>query len=266
MYLTRRISYVLCNSPAFRQLQHSPIVTNSASKRCTSLEKQGIRSVLIEIRNCNAISIRTYAKGKDKKKEKGKSKVVVNENQINDLVNVETLKGQMEKAVIQMEEDFVKQLSLRSTTGAIESLPINLDGKEHKLQELAQIIRKNPKTIVINFVMFPQAIPAVLKALSKSGMNLNPQQDGTSLFIPIPKVTKEHREQLAKNAKQLFVKCKDSVRDVQMKNVKQIKKKDKVSEDLVRSVEQQIVVIADQFIAQAESVLHRKQVELLGDK
>lgn len=78
------------------------------------------------------------------------------------------------------------------------------------------------------------------------------------------RVTKEHREQLSKNAKQLFVKCKDSVRDVQIKFVKQVKRKDKVSEDVVRSVEQQIVAIADQYIAQAEGILNKKQAELLG--
>ncbi|CAG9763269.1 unnamed protein product [Ceutorhynchus assimilis] len=218
--------------------------------------------------NTNLICTRSYAKGKDKKKEnKGKAaKVVINETEISELVKVETLKTQLQKAVAHMEEDFIKNLSLRSTTGSIESVPISLNGKEHTLQELAQIVRKNPKTIVVNFATFPQAIPAALKALSKSGMNLNPQQDGTTLFIPIPKVTKEHREQLAKNAKQLFVKCKDSVRDVQNKYVKQVKRQDKVSEDLARNVEQQIVALADQFIAEAESMLNKKQTELLGDK
>nr|CAI5833882.1 unnamed protein product [Callosobruchus analis] len=148
--------------------------------------------------------------------------------------------------------------------GSIEQLPINLDGKEHTLQELAQIVRKNPKTIVINMATFPQAIPATMKAIEKSGMNLNVQQDGTTLFIPIPKITKEHRESLAKAAKQIFVKCKDAIRDVQIKHVKQVKKKEGVSEDLVRIVEAQIIALADTYIHQAETLLQTKQNELLG--
>lgn len=55
------------------------------------------------------------------------------------------------------------------------------------MQELAQIVRKNPKLIVINMGVFPQAIPAALEAISKSGMNLNPQQEGTTLYVPVPK-------------------------------------------------------------------------------
>jgi ribosome recycling factor len=72
-------------------------------------------------------------------------------------------------------------------TGSIETLPVSLEGKEYELQELAQIVRKNPKTIIINMSAFPQAMPAALQSIQKSGMNLNPQQDGTTLFIPIPK-------------------------------------------------------------------------------
>lgn len=71
--------------------------------------------------------------------------------------------------------------------GSIESLPISFEGKDYVLQDLAQVVRKNPKTVVINMSAFPQVIPTVIQAISKSGMNLSPQQDGTTLFIPIPK-------------------------------------------------------------------------------
>lgn len=71
--------------------------------------------------------------------------------------------------------------------GSIESITVNIDGTDHTLQEIAQIVRKNPKTIVINMSVFPQMIPEVLKAIAKSGMNLNPQQEGTTLYIPVPK-------------------------------------------------------------------------------
>ncbi|XP_017776415.1 PREDICTED: ribosome-recycling factor, mitochondrial isoform X2 [Nicrophorus vespilloides] len=209
-------------------------------------------------------SVRLYAKGKDKKKDKGKGKVQVNESQLGELFNVETLKNQMERIVDSMKEDFTKHLSLRSTAGSIESILVNVDGQEHTLQELAQIVRKNPKTIVVNMSIFPQAIPAALKAIQKSGMNLNPQQEGTTLYIPVPKVTKEHRENLAKNAKTIFNKCRDNIKDVQNKQNKSLKRKEGVSVDLARNAEQQVTVIADTYIAQAEKILESKQNELIG--
>lgn len=78
---------------------------------------------------------RTYAKGKDKKKEKGnyripivnniywagifvgKTKVVVNETQLTEYINIDSMKKQMERVIEQLKDDFIKHLSLRSTTG-----------------------------------------------------------------------------------------------------------------------------------------------------
>lgn len=211
-------------------------------------------------------SQRFYAKGKDKKKDqKSKGKVEINENQLREFINVDQLNTQMQKHIQGLKEDFVKNLSLRSTSGAIETLKVTVDGTEHELQELAQISRKNPKTVIVNMIAFPQTIPDVLKAIEKSGMNLNPQQDGTTLFIPIPKVTKEHRENLSKNAKTLFVKCRDSIKDVQNSQIKKLKKKDDLSKDDVFAIQNQVTAIADKYIAEGEKILATKQNELLGN-
>lgn len=208
---------------------------------------------------------RFYAKGKDKKKDKtSKGKVEINENQLKEFINIDQLNTQMQKHLQGLKEDFVKNLSLRSTSGAIETLKVNVDGTEHDLQELAQISRKNPKTVIVNMIAFPQTIPDVLKAIEKSGMNLNPQQDGTTLFIPIPKITKEHRENLSKNAKTLFVKCRDNIKDVQNSQIKKLKRKDDLSKDDVFAIQTQVTAIADKYIAEGEKILSTKQNELLG--
>lgn len=225
---------------------------------CSPLQTQ--TSPLITTSKC-------YAKSKDKKKEKGKkaAKVEINETQLREIINYDAINSQMQKAVQQMKDDFVKHLSLRSTTGAIDTLRVTVDGTEHELQELAQISRKNPKTIVVNMIAFPQTIPDVLKALEKSGMNLNPQQDGTTLFIPIPKVTKEHRENLSKNAKNLFVKYRDLIKDIQNGSIKKLKKQTDISKDDMFSVQNQVTAVAEKYIAEAEKILQAKQKELLGD-
>lgn len=78
------------------------------------------------------------------------------------------------------------------------------------------------------------------------------------------RVTKEHRENLAKGAKSHFVKCKDKLRDIQNKLIKSLKKKDNVSEDTIFSAQEQIGAIADSYIKEAERILTAKQNELLG--
>ncbi|KAF6200503.1 hypothetical protein GE061_004946 [Apolygus lucorum] len=209
---------------------------------------------------------RNFAKGKDIKKGKGKKKVEVNEESLSEVVNIEKIKQDMERHIEKMNEMFVKHLSVRSSTGSMEQLMVVVDGKKYPLIELGQVIRNNPKTVVINMAAFPQAIPSVLKALSESGMNLNPQQDGTTLYVPVPKVTKEHREALAKNAKTHFIKCRDGIRDVQTGCAKSLKNQEKggLSSDLSRQVQEQVKSIADTYISQAEKMLTSKQAEVLN--
>ena len=210
---------------------------------------------------------RNFAKSKDRKKEKGKAvKVEVNEGQLASVISLEKFKSQMDKSVATMKDEFIKNLSLRSTTGAIETLKVDVDGKEFELQELAQIVRKNPKTIVINLLGFPQLIPQVLQTLNKSGMNLNPQQDGTTIFVPVPKITKEHRENLAKNAKTLFIKCRDGIKDIQNNHIKKVKNNKEISMDLNHQIQNQITTIADGYILEADKLLQIKQSELLVSK
>ncbi|KAI4461364.1 ribosome recycling factor [Holotrichia oblita] len=209
-------------------------------------------------------AVRGYAKSKDKKKDKGKAKVQINENQLGELVNLDTLRTHFQKPIETLKEEFIKNLSLRTAAGSIENLTVNLDGKDYILQELGQIVRKNPTMTIVNMSVFPQAIPAAIKAIQKSGMNLNPQQDGTTLYIPVPKITTEHREHLAKNAKQLFIKCRDIIKDTQMKHIKILKKKVSVSEDIIKQTEQQIVALADTYITEAQTIYNSKCNELLN--
>lgn len=221
---------------------------------------------VIKSKKIAATPIRNYAKSKDKGKDKkGKGiKVEVNPTMMSELIPVEKMETRCSSAIEKMKEDFTKYLSLRSTTGSIESLPVKFESKEYELQELAQIVRKNPKTIVINFSSFPQTIPDALKAIQASGLNLNPQQDGTTLFVPVPKITKEHRESLAKNAKSLYIKCRDSIKDVQNEFTKKAKKQTGVSEDLIFNVTKQISVVCEEYQHEAKIIYEAKCNELLG--
>lgn len=69
----------------------------------------------------------------------------------------------------------------------IESLPVQLDGEIYTLQEIAQVGRKGSQLIVVNLSSTPQAIKPVMKAINDAGLGLNPQQDGTTVFINVPK-------------------------------------------------------------------------------
>ncbi|KAK3862698.1 hypothetical protein Pcinc_031456 [Petrolisthes cinctipes] len=207
---------------------------------------------------------RYYAKGKDKKGKNKQTKVHVTEAEMSELVNVTKMNDQFSQLVEDLKQDYIKNLSLRTAAGSLEALPVVLEGDEYPLNEVAQIFRKSPQVVVINAAAFPQALPSIAKAIRESGMNLNPQQEGTSIIVPIPKVTKEHRENLAKSAKTLCNRCKDHLRDAQNQFIRKVKNKEgTVSEDLNHNVQLKIREIADGYVKEAEGLMTAKQKELL---
>ncbi|XP_042877004.1 ribosome-recycling factor, mitochondrial-like [Penaeus japonicus] len=224
----------------------------------------GRASHFLQSSGTDLCQIRNYAKGKDKKGKGKHNKVHLSDSEMAEVVNVEQMRNQYEQTLENLKQEYIKNLSLRTAVGSIETLPVELEGDEYPLNEIAQISRKSPQMLLINAAAFPQALPGILGAIKQSGMNLNPQQEGTTIFVPIPKVTKEHRENLAKSAKTLCNRCKEQLRDTQNRFIRKAKGKDgEVSEDLLHDVQIKIREIAESYMQEAEKMMTAKQKELL---
>lgn len=61
------------------------------------------------------------------------------------------------------------------------------------------------------------------------------------------------------------MKCCDNVRQIRNKQIKTIKKKEKLAKDLVFRTENYIDILSHQYINKADQMLDTKQKELLGD-
>lgn len=251
--LLNREMYYLENQQRFLRIAQHCDILNFSLANCLNNNSRDFSMTCI------------LAKGKDRGKDKKKSKSQhIDYHEMEQVINVDKLTSQLEKAIEIMKDDFAKYLSIRSTVGAIEELPVKFEGKDYTLQELAQISRK-PKLIVLNISTFPQAIPDILKSLTKNQMNLNPQQDGTTVYVPIPKVTKEHRENLSKNAKSFYSKCCSNIRDIRNRQVKTVKNKEGLAKDIIFRMENYIDILSNQYVSKADQLLETKQKELLGD-
>ncbi|CAG7732595.1 unnamed protein product [Allacma fusca] len=249
-------TFPLKNVKAQHVLQQAPFSTSSTrSLKAKISEVFNFNFSLNRLINDHEESRRYYAKGRGIQSNK-KTIIRVNEDEMSELIDIEAYKSQLDELTEQMRNDFVKQLSVRNAAGALEQLEVEFDGEKYPLQELAQVGRKTPQLAVLNLSSLPEACEPVMKAIHDSGMNLNPQQEGTTIYVHIPKVTREHRENLSRNAKSLFTKYKAAFQTVQNRYIKQCRSnKDGVSEDLVFTVQKQIMKVASDYIQEAEKLL-----------
>lgn len=177
-----------------------------------------------------------------------------------------SLKTQYDKLLVELRELYSKQIQLRTSSLAFEELSVTLppNNKAHQLKELTQIIQKSPQMFMIDMTRHAQYIPNVLEAIQKSGLNINPQQDGTTVYLPTPKVTREHREELAKNAKKLADQIVSKMREAYSKAHRNLKKQEKtLSRDLIVDMDATLKNRLDGYIAQVEKIRAEKQKELL---
>uniref|UniRef100_A0A2K6GNM1 Ribosome-recycling factor, mitochondrial n=1 Tax=Propithecus coquereli TaxID=379532 RepID=A0A2K6GNM1_PROCO len=159
----------------------------------------------------------------------------------------------------------IRHFATKKAKGSLDHITVvTADGKL-ALNQISQISMKSPQLILVNMASFPECTAAAIKAIRESGMNLNPEVEGTLIRVPIPKVTREHREMLVKLAKQHTNKAKDSLRRVRTNAMNKLKKsKDKTSEDIIRLIEKQISQMADDTVAELDRHLAVKTKELLG--
>ncbi|XP_034764979.1 ribosome-recycling factor, mitochondrial-like isoform X2 [Acipenser ruthenus] len=219
---------------------------------------------------CGALLLsqsRHLATKKNKAKGKGQpqARVSINSALVEDIINLEEVKEEMNAVIENLKEDYSRNLSIRTSPGALDHITVTTKDGKFPLNQLGQISMKSPQLILVNMTSFPEATAAASKAIRESGMNLNPEVDGTLVRVPIPKVTREHRENLAKLAKQFTNKAKESLRKVRTNAVNQAKRsKDTVSEDTIKLIEKQIQQMVDDVAADMDKQLTTKTKELLG--
>ncbi|XP_012676649.2 ribosome-recycling factor, mitochondrial [Clupea harengus] len=210
--------------------------------------------------------VRFYATKKSKAKAKGQaSKVSMNTALGEDIISLEEVKGDMANVLEILKDEFSRSLNIRTSPGALDHINVTTKDGKFPLNQLGQISMKSPQLIVVNMTGFPEATAAATSALRESSMKLNPEVEGSIIRVPIPMVTREHRENLAKLAKQFSNKSKDSLRRVRSGAHSQLKKaKEGVSEDTVRIIEKQIQQMMDTYAADVDKQLALKTKELLG--
>ncbi|XP_039362546.1 ribosome-recycling factor, mitochondrial isoform X1 [Mauremys reevesii] len=276
--------------------QLPPLLHNSSSGLVRPPLRVPLRHTALMLNGCRQCVVhqtmltRHLATKKAKAKGKGQTQARVNINAalVEDIVSLGEVNGEMQAVVEALREEFGKNLTIRTSPGALDHITVTTKDGKFPLNQLGQISLKSPQLIIVNMASFPENTAAAIKAIRESGMNLNPEVDGIIIRVPVPKfsspekpsdtlstihktfthvrrVTREHRESLARHARQLTNKAKDSLRKVRSNAVNQVKKaKSTVSEDTIKLVEKQIQQMADDTAAEMDKLLAGKTKELLG--
>jgi ribosome recycling factor len=124
---------------------------------------------------------------------------------------LDELKGGIAKAHDSLKRDLAKLRTGRASPELLESIRVDYYGTPTPIQQMASLTIPEARLIVIK-PWDRSALQLIDKAIQTSGLELNPQNDGEIIRIPIPPLTEDRRRNLVKLARDDGEKCKIAIR------------------------------------------------------
>jgi ribosome recycling factor len=173
--------------------------------------------------------------------------------------------SRMGKAMDALRRDLTSIRTGRASPSLVDRLTVDYYGTSTPLNQLAGISVPEPRLLVIQ-PWDRGSIAVIEKAIQKSELGLQPNNDGQVIRINIPALTEDRRKQMVKMVHSHVEDGKVAVRNIRRDSVAQIRElmsEKMISEDDERRAEGQVDEIAKRFTDEAERIGKAKEHEVL---
>lgn len=171
----------------------------------------------------------------------------------------------MGKAIDALSSAFGRIRTGRAHPNLLDGIQIDYYGSKTPLSQVANVSVEDARTLSVT-PWERTLVQDIEKAIMKSDLGLNPATAGTVIRIPMPALTEETRKHYTKQAKAEAESARVSVRNVRRDSISQLKdlvKEKEISEDEDRRAQDEVQKITDQFIANIDKLLVKKEADLM---
>jgi len=173
-------------------------------------------------------------------------------------------KAKMEKSAVLFAQELSMIRTGRAAPALLDGIKVDYYGSSLPLNQVSTISIPEPRLIIIQ-PWDKAALPEIEKAINKSGIGLNPNNDGNVIRLAIPPLTTERREELIKLTQRLAEETKVTIRNIRRDANNEIKKEEKdkkISEDDSFKTQERIQKLTDEFIKKIDEILKKKEKEI----
>jgi ribosome recycling factor len=179
---------------------------------------------------------------------------------------IKDVEERMLKSIRNLEKDFSAIRTGRANPALFNGLRVNVYGSEMPLNQVATISCPEPRLVVIQ-PWDRTNLQEIEKAILKSDLSVNPNNDGNLIRIQIPELTEERRKEYVKLARQKAEECRVAVRNVRRDGndmIKELEKDKEISEDDSKNATARIQKLTDKFIDEVQTFTNNKEKEILS--
>lgn len=175
---------------------------------------------------------------------------------------IDMVKQDMEAALKHLDHAFLKIRAGRATTNMVQDVMVEYYGAVTPLNQVANVSIPDALTIMIQ-PWDRTAIKAIEKGIIESNLGFAPSNNGENIIINVPALTEERRKELAKQAKGEADQTKITVRNARQDGMKELKKLDGISEDIIKDTEEEIQSITDEYIKKVDAAFKVKEQDIM---
>ncbi|RKW24663.1 ribosome recycling factor [Candidatus Gracilibacteria bacterium] len=178
---------------------------------------------------------------------------------------LEKAKQGIERSIKHLDLEYAKLQLGRANPVMIEGILVEQYGAMQPIQNMASVSNLDSQTLSIK-PWDRNVIHPIAKAITESGLGLNPQTMADSVIIKVPPLTEERRKEIAKVAKNMAEDAKVSVRNARQESLKDIKKAEdnkEISEDIRKDYETQLQKLIDDANKKIEEHFKQKEADIM---
>ena len=176
------------------------------------------------------------------------------------------IEEKMKKAVSILDEQLATVRAGRANPKILDKILVEYYGIPTPINQIANIMVPEARMITIQ-PWDASVLKEVEKAILKSDIGINPNNDGKLIRLVFPELTEERRKELVKDIKKMAEDSKIVLRNVRRDGIEEFKAKQKASEiteDDLRNAEEQIQKITDKYVGLVDKSVSDKEKEIMS--
>ncbi len=170
----------------------------------------------------------------------------------------------MVKTLEVLQQDFAAIRTGRASPSLLDKIQVDAWGSAQPIQSVASISVPEPRLLVIQ-PWDKSMIGPIEKAIQKSDLGLNPNNDGSVIRLALPQLNEQRRNDLAKQVRKRAEESKVAVRNVRRdadSGLKKLEKDGKLSQDDLRRALDRVQKLTDSSVRQVDEAADRKEKEV----
>lgn len=179
--------------------------------------------------------------------------------------NYENAEARMGKTIDSLVTDYSEIRAGRANPNVLDKVMVDYYGTPTPINQVGSVSVAEARMLVVQ-PWDKSLLGAIAKAIQKSDIGINPQNDGSVIRLTFPQLTEDRRKELAKDIAKRAEEAKVAIRNIRrdgMDDLKKQKKSNEITEDDLAGCEEDLQKMTDKFIKKIDSIEETKKTEIL---